>query len=276
MGFLDSIGQRPSESRPATPRPAVTPNVIRDDAARAVRTTPARAPEASQNNWIHPVAIWGAALIVIAAIAAGAWFGLQRSAFFSPATETETAASTDPDAPAAPVAQPDEKPRLVRSQTAVRRGARGDRAIAASAGTTASVGEADVPAVAPASQAADLTETTLASSEGIADPIVPTSIGGLPDDDFVYSSEANGVVAPRLTSLGFVHRLVSGLRVRTSTIEMVVSKSGTVEFARIYSSPAHWEDALLLSRAKMFQFVPASRNGSPVRYRFVMDVDTSP
>jgi hypothetical protein len=33
---------------------------------------------------------------------------------------------------------------------------------------------------------------------------------------------------------------------------------------------------MLLSRAKTFQFVPAQRNGVPVRYRFVMDVDATP
>lgn len=33
---------------------------------------------------------------------------------------------------------------------------------------------------------------------------------------------------------------------------------------------------LLLSRAKTFRFVPTYRNGSAVRYRFVMDVDGSP
>jgi len=273
MGFLDNIGQRPSESRPAAPPPAVTPNLIRDDAARPVRTTPA--PDSSQTNRIHPLVIWGAALIVVAAIAAGAWLGLQRTAFFSPATETETAANASPETPATPVEQPDEKRRLLRSQNAVRPVTRGRTGIAAPGGAAESVSEAEVPAIAPASDAASLTETA-PTSEGVSDRIVPTSLAVLPEDDHVYSSEGAGVVAPRLTSLGFVHRLVSGLRVRTSTIEMVVSKSGTVERARIFSSPAHWEDALLLSRAKMFTFVPASRNGSPVRYRFVMDVDTSP
>jgi hypothetical protein len=274
MGFLDTIGQRPSKPRLTASRPSVTPNVIRDDAARPARTTAAPAPNSSQNNRVHPIAIWGGALMVVAAIAAGAWFGLQRSAFFSPAPETETAASAEPDASGAPVPRPDEKRRFVRSQTAARPGARRDSAIAAPERTKEIAGEANVAAAAPVSQ--DLTETGATSSEAASDPSVPTSLGSLPEDDFVYSSEASGVVAPRLTSLGFVQRLVSGLRVRTSTIEMVVSKSGTVEFARIYSSPAHWEDALLLSRAKMFKFVPASRNGSPVRYRFVMDVDTSP
>ena len=273
MGFLDNIGQRPSESRPTAPPPAVTPNLIRDDAARPVRTTPA--PDSLQTNRIHPVVIWGAALIVVAAIAGGAWLGVQRSAFFSPVTETETAANASPETPAAPAAQPDEKRKVPRSQTAVRAVTRGDAALAAPGGATENASEADAPAIAPVSEAASLIETA-ATSEGVSDPFVPASIAAFPEDDYVYSSEGAGVVAPRLTSLGFVHRLVSGLRVRTSTIEMVVSKSGTVEQARIFSSPAHWEDALLLSRAKMFKFVPASRNGSPVRYRFVMDVDTSP
>jgi hypothetical protein len=270
MGFLDNIGQRPSESRPTAPPPAVTPNPIRDDAARPVRTTPAR--DSSQTNRINPVVIWGAALIVVAAIAAGAWLGLQRSAFFSPVTEPETAANSSPETPGTPVAQPEEKRRLLRSQTTVRPVTRGDAAIAAHGGATESASEAEIPALA-GSEAATVTEMA-PTSEGVSDPFVP--VAALLEDDYVYSSEGAGVVAPRLTSLGFVHRLVSGLRVRTSTIEMVVSKSGTVERARIFSSPAHWEDALLLSRAKMFKFVPASRNGSPVRYRFVMDVDTSP
>ena len=219
--------------------------------------------------------IWGAALIVVAAIAAGAWLGIQRSAFFSPVTETDTAASAASEAPATPVPQPAEKRRVGRSQTAIRPVTRGDTAIASRDRGTENAGDA-VPTLAPVNEAANLTETAPTPLEAVSDPILPTSIAALPEDDYVYSSEGAGVVAPRLTSLGFVHRLVSGLRVRTSTIEMVVSKSGTVERARIYSSPAHWEDALLLSRAKTFRFVPASRNGSPVRYRFVMDVDTSP
>jgi hypothetical protein len=33
---------------------------------------------------------------------------------------------------------------------------------------------------------------------------------------------------------------------------------------------------MLLSRAKTFQFVPAERNGHPVRYRLVMNVNTTP
>jgi len=77
-------------------------------------------------------------------------------------------------------------------------------------------------------------------------------------------------------SLGFVHPLVGGFETRTSTLELLISKSGAVERAKIFSPSRNWEDAMLLSRAKTFQFVPAQRNGFPVRYRFVMEVDATP
>jgi hypothetical protein len=274
MGFLDTIGQRKPESRPTSSQPFVSENLIRKEVAPPVRTAPV--PDSPQTNRIHPVVVWGAALIVVGAVAAAAWLGLRHSAIFSPAAETPSAADASPEAAAA-VQQPPPKQRLVRPQAASRPSSRAEKA--ANAGISEAreeASEAGVPLVAPVNQVANLTETTAAPLEAVSDPIGPASVAALAEDDYVYSSEGGGVVAPRLTSLGFVRRLVSGLRVRTSTIELVVSKSGTVERAKIFSTPAHWEDALLLSRAKMFQFVPASRNGFPVRYRFVMDVDTSP
>lgn len=274
MGFLDNIGQRPSEPRPTASRPSVAENLIRGDAARPVRTTPA-VHDSSQPNRIHPLVIWSAVLVVIAAVAAGAWLGLRHSAMFSPDTETKAAADASPEA-AQPAPQPAQNRGSARSQPVGRRASKSGPAIAAPAASGETSIEAGVPVIEPVSQAANLTETTTTQVEAVSDPIVAASTPALPEDDYVYSSEGGGVVAPRLTSLGFVHRLVSGLRVRTSTIELVVSKDGRVERAKIHSTPSHWEDALLLSRAKMFQFVPAYRDGFPVRYRFVMDVDTSP
>ena len=274
MGFLDTIGQRKPESRPTDSQPFIAESLIRKEVAPPVRTAPV--PDSPQTNRIHPVVLWGAALIVVGAVAAAAWLGLRHSAIFSPAAETPSAADASPEAAAA-IQQPPPKQRLVRPQAASRPSSRAEKG--ANAGTSDAreeASEAGVPLVAPGNQVANLTETTAAPLEAVSDPIGPASVAALAEDDYVYSSEGGGVVAPRLTSLGFVRRLVSGLRVRTSTIELVVSKSGTVERAKIFSTPAHWEDALLLSRAKMFQFVPASRNGFPVRYRFVMDVDTSP
>jgi hypothetical protein len=271
MGFLDTIGQRAPGSRPQSSRPTVAEKVIRDDAARPVGTAPVRG--SSQTNRIPPLAIWSAALIVVVAIAAGAWLGVRHSAILSPGTETAVSASPQAETPVQP---PTQKPRLVRPRTAVRPVTRGETAIDAGEARAETAAEASVSVVAPVSDAANVTETTATPFEAVSNPIVAASIAALLEDDSVYSTEGSGVVAPRLTSLGFVHRLVGGLRVRTSTIELVVSKSGRVERAKIFSTPAHWEDALLLSRAKTFQFVPAYRNGFPVRYRFVMDVETSP
>ena len=53
----------------------------------------------------------------------------------------------------------------------------------------------------------------------------------LSEDDAIYSRESTGVIVPRLVSLGFVHPLISGFQTRTSMLELLVSKSGTVEHA---------------------------------------------
>ena len=274
MGFLDNIGQGGSESRPKASRPSVPQNPIRDDTPRPVRTAPPLKLQQSNSNRVHPAAIWGGLLIVVAAVAAAAWLGIQNSAFLgSPGTEAAADAATAPA-----VETPVQKPSVVRPEAVVRPAPRPGNANDANIlePHVESASEASVAAVASVNQAANATETTATPFEAVSDPIVAGSPAVIPEDDYVYSSEGAGVVAPKLTSLGFVRRLVSGLRVKTSTIELIVSKSGTVERAKIFSTPAHWEDALLLSRAKTFKFVPAYRNGFPVRYRFVLDVDTSP
>jgi hypothetical protein len=178
----------------------------------------------------------------------------------SPTTE----ATADVPPPAAKeVEKPIQKPTSVRPQAGVSRDTPAETPI-----------EAPASVIAPVSQAANVADTEAATLPPVSDPIAAVSVAALPADDCVYSSEGGDVVAPKLMSLGFVGRLESGLHARTSTIELVVSKSGMVERAKIFSSAVHWEDTLLLSRAKTFQFVPAQRNGFPVRYRFVMDVDT--
>jgi hypothetical protein len=136
--------------------------------------------------------------------------------------------------------------------------------------------EASVSTIGPASHVATVKETEATPIETISDPIAAGPVAALPEDDYVYSSDGAGVVAPRLMSLGFVQPLVKGFETRTSTLELLISKSGTVERAKIFSTSRNWEDAMLLSRAKTFQFVPAQRNGFPVRYRFVMEVDATP
>jgi hypothetical protein len=269
MGFLDTIGQRPSQSPPQASRSPINQNpahqnpanqnATRNDASRLAQRAPAWAPP--QDDRIHPAAIWCAVLFVVAAVAAAGWLAKRNAQSVEPAQEAAAEAQAQKEKPIDTVSA---KPTSVRPRAAVRRGiAVVDKPSGNERPDTAS----ELSDLAPDNQPASLAEAEV-------EPAVP-SIVALPEDDTVYSSEGDGVTAPKLESLGFVRRLVSGLRVQTSTIELVISKTGTVERAKMFSTP-HWEDALLLSRAKTFQFVPAYRNGYPVRYRFVMDVDTSP
>jgi hypothetical protein len=213
--------------------------------------------------------VWSAAVIVVAAVAVAAWLGVRSLATLgAPATE---ASADAPPAVQTHAEKPRPKRRSVRPRAAVRSAAKNENAVDAGVpeARAETESEASVSTIGPASDVATERETEA--------PIETTAlIVAPPEDDYVYSSDGAGVLAPRLVSLGFVHPLVRGFETRTSTLELLISKSGTVERAKISSRSRNWEDAMLLSRAKTFQFVPALRNGFPVRYRFVMDVDATP
>jgi hypothetical protein len=219
--------------------------------------------------------VWSAAVIVVAAVAVAAWLGVRSFAtLVTPSTE---ASADAPPAVQTHAEKPAPKPRSVRPRAVVRAAAKNENArdsrdsgVPEARAETES--EASVSTIGPASHATTVTETDAAPIETRSH----ATAAALPEDDYVYSSDGAGVLAPQLMSLGFVQPLVRGFETRTSRLELLVSKSGTVERAKIFSASRNWEDAMLLSRAKTFQFVPAQRNGVPVRYRFVMEVDATP
>jgi hypothetical protein len=273
MGFLDTIGQRVPESRPQNPRRDVAQRLTWDDSAPGIQTAPAQ--ESPRSNRIHAAVIWSAAVIVVAAVAVAAWLGVRD---FATVVAPDTEASADaPPAVQAHAEKPGPKQRSVRPRAAVRSAAKNENAVDSGVPEArANVSEASVSTIGPASHVAIVKETEAAPIEARSDPIAAALVAALLEDNYVYSSNGAGVLAPRLVSLGFVHPLVRGFETRTSTLELLISKSGTVERAKIFSPSRNWEDAMLLSRAKTFQFVPAQRNGFPVRYRFVMAVDATP
>jgi hypothetical protein len=274
MGFLDRIGQRVPESRPKNPRPDVAQRLTWDDPALGIQTAPAQ--ESPRSNRIHAAAIWSAPVIVVAAVAVAAWLGVRHFATLV-APYSEATADAPPAVPTH-AGKPNPKRRSVRPRAAVRSAAKNENAVDAGVpeARAETASEASVSPIGPASHVATVTETEAAPIETTTDPIAAALVAALPEDNYVYSSDGAGVIAPRLVSLGFVHPLVEGFETRTSTLELLISKSGTVERARIFSRSRNWEDAMLVSRAKTFQFVPAQRNGFPVRYRFVMEVAATP
>jgi hypothetical protein len=277
MGFLDTIGQRVPESRPQNSRPAVVQRLTWDAPAPGIETAPAQeSPESPRSDRTRAAVIWSAAVIVVAAVAVAAWLGVR---YFATVVAPYMEASADaPPAVQTHAEKPGPKRRSVRPRAAVRSAAKNENAVDAGVpeARAETPSEASVSTIGPASDIATATETAAAPIETISDPIAAGPVAALPEDNYVYSNEGAGVVAPQLVSLGFVHPLVGGFETRTSRLELLISKSGTVERARIFSPARNWEDAMLLSRAKTFQFVPAQRNGFPVRYRFVMEVESTP
>jgi hypothetical protein len=273
MGFLDNIGQRGAGPRPQPAPPTIAPSVPRDDAVSVVQKPQTSKP--AQSNRYDRIVARTAVLFVIAVVSIGAWYGLHTSST-AVSPDGEAVADTPSQGRTSADATPGVKRSEIRPRAVVR--ASRDTNAKSNAGIRSEEAPADDGSASsvPAHRVATIREAGAPPFETVSDSVAAAFVAGLPGDEYVYSSEADGVVAPRLLSLGFVQRLVNGVGQRTSTIELLVSKSGTVERARIYSRPRNWEDALLLSRAKTFQFVPAKRDGFPVRYRYVMEVDTSP
>jgi len=60
-----------------------------------------------------------------------------------------------------------------------------------------------------------------------------------------------------------------------NTMEVVISKLGRVEEARLTAPPKRMTDMLLLSGAKMWKFTPAMKDGQPVRYRTMVSWETT-
>ena len=274
MGFLDNIGQRRAEPQSFTPAPIPDPPFAWDTTPPSGSAAPDAAPRASR---VHAGVVWSGVLIVVAAVAVAAWLGARKVMSALPRTQADAPAATE-----APTPEPSPTPvtTSARARTGARHGVAGrSRASVEEASSTAAP---DVTSEAVATTTEAVNETPAASENATApieagpDPVPAALVTVAPEDDSVYSNDATDIVAPRLVSLGFNSPPVKGFAVRTSKLELIISKSGTVERARVSSSSENWEDAMLLSRAKMFQFVPALRNGAPVRFRYVMEVAAAP
>jgi hypothetical protein len=239
-----------------------------------------------------------AALYSLLALAASSCVRSESDA--NPATERPTDAATSSIPTAKTVAgTPRETPTRKQGMASTKIAADRDRSmastkIAADRDRSPAVSQAErlagdtsVPPAALPSNPASGSPMTLAKSSGEvrdnnegADSAAPDTPAGSPpandvvfEDETIYSSADDEVQPPALLTRGFLGPLVSGVAVRTSLIELAVSKSGSVEKVQLLSRSQNMRDALLLSRAKQFQFRPASKNGIPVDYRVVIVVE---
>ena len=59
-------------------------------------------------------------------------------------------------------------------------------------------------------------------------------------------------------------------------MEVIVSQTGAVERVRMVTPPQRMPDMFVLSRAKVWMFKPAMKDGRPVRYRLLRTWEVNP
>jgi hypothetical protein len=93
----------------------------------------------------------------------------------------------------------------------------------------------------------------------------------------IYSASDGDVTPPLATYPRLPAEPPSSVRTEAlSTLELLVSETGEVESVKLRGRPSHLGEALLatmnLSAAKTWRFVPAVRDGRPVKYRKLVQV----
>ena len=94
-------------------------------------------------------------------------------------------------------------------------------------------------------------------------------------DKRIYSSDDPDVVPPR-TSEALPGPTISQWTTRTNAMELIVSETGAVEHVQLLTIPQRMPDILVLSRAKVWKFTPAMKDGRPVRYRLRVTWEVNP
>lgn len=97
-----------------------------------------------------------------------------------------------------------------------------------------------------------------------------------PPDATVYSSTDVDVRPPQMHSAELPGPTIVGAPTRVAQMEVLVSEQGSVEHAKFLTQPRRMMEMMLLSRAKVWEFTPASKDGRPVRYRLVLSWETNP
>jgi outer membrane biosynthesis protein TonB len=59
-------------------------------------------------------------------------------------------------------------------------------------------------------------------------------------------------------------------------MELIIAENGSVERVKLLTAAQRMPDIMLLSRAKLWRFAPAVKDGHPVRYRLVMTWEVNP
>jgi TonB family protein len=121
----------------------------------------------------------------------------------------------------------------------------------------------------------DLAKVAAAPSPSPSVPASPATSGLRPPPAF-YTADDSGVTAPVVIrqSLpswpqGIPKPAQGGQR---AVLDIVIDDSGAVESVVVRQSIAPWYDEMLIKEAKRWSYRPATRGGTPVRYRKLIQV----
>jgi len=98
----------------------------------------------------------------------------------------------------------------------------------------------------------------------------------LGDERRVYSNADVDVVPARLIKAQTSGPVFRNMTSTVNTMELIISKQGRVEEVKLTTPAKKMTDMLLLSGAKTWKFVPATKDGQPVRYRTQFSWEDTP
>jgi outer membrane biosynthesis protein TonB len=92
----------------------------------------------------------------------------------------------------------------------------------------------------------------------------------------IYSAQDVDVRPPQMLEANLPRPAVMNWPTVKNSMELVVTEDGTVQHVKWLTSRERMPDVMLLSRAKLWKFSPALRDGRPVRYRLVVTWEVNP
>jgi len=93
-------------------------------------------------------------------------------------------------------------------------------------------------------------------------------------DEIVYTRADAGVVPPRPLSRQFPATTPNGVPAhRVGTLEMIISKDGTVDFVKLHTPLNRYHERMIVSAAKAWLYRPATKAGKPVRFRLTVTIN---
>jgi len=97
-----------------------------------------------------------------------------------------------------------------------------------------------------------------------------------PEHQIVYSAQDRDVRPPQQIDIDLPRPTVVSWATIKNSMELIVAEDGSVQRVKWLGPSQRMPDMMLLSRAKVWKFAPALKEGHPVRYRLILTWEVNP